>query len=159
MLTHETHEFPACFDERSEILILGSFPSVKSRAMGFYYGHPQNRFWKVLAAIYQEDVPMDVESRRAFVLRHHLALYDSLEACEIHGSSDASITNVVPADLNQILDNAPIKKILLNGKTAARYFEKYQKTKTKAVVLPSTSSANAAMSFERLLDVWRKALL
>ena len=159
MLTHETHEFPACFDEHSETLILGSFPSVKSRAMGFYYGHPQNRFWKVLAAIYQEDVPMGVESRRAFVLRHHLALYDSLEACEIHGSSDASITNVVPADLNQILDNAPIKKILLNGKTAARYFDKYQKTKTEAVVLPSTSSANAAMSFERLLDAWRKALL
>ena len=159
MLTHETHEFPACFDEHSEILILGSFPSVKSRAMGFYYGHPQNRFWRVLAAIYGEEVPMDVESRRTFVLRHHLALYDSLEACEIHGSSDASITNVVPADLNQILDNAPIKKILLNGKTAARYFEKYQKTKTEAVVLPSTSSANAATSFERLLDAWRKALL
>lgn len=159
MLTHETHEFPACFDEHSEILILGSFPSVKSRAMGFYYGHPQNRFWRVLAAIYGEEVPMDIESRRAFVLRHHLALYDSLEACEIQGSSDASITNVVPADLNQILDNAPIKKILLNGKTAARYFNKYQKTKTEAVVLPSTSSANAATSFERLLGAWRKALL
>lgn len=159
MLTHETHEFPACYDKDSEVLILGSFPSVKSRAMGFYYGHPQNRFWRVLAAVYGEEVPVDVESRRAFVLRHHLALYDSLEACEIHGSSDASITNVVPADLNQILGNAPIKRILLNGKMAARYFEKYQKTKTEAVVLPSTSSANASFSFEDLLEVWRKALL
>ena len=127
--------------------------------MGFYYGHPQNRFWKILGAIYQEEVPGDIEGRRAFVLRHHLALYDSLEACEIHGSSNASITNVVPANLEQILANAPIKKILLNGKTAARYFEMYQKTKTEAVTLPSTSLANASVSFERLLEQWRAALL
>ena len=157
----QTHEFPACYDEGSKILILGSFPSVKSREMGFYYGHPQNRFWKILENVFQEEIPSSIEGRKDYVLRHHLALYDSLESCSIHGSEDSSIIEEIPADLSPILKKAKIKKILLNGKKAQEGFERYQKVdpSIEVIPLPSTSSANASWDLLRLAEAWRKALL
>lgn len=154
------HVFGPCFDSRSAILILGSFPSIKSRAMGFYYGHPQNRFWQVLSSVYGEAVPFDVEGRKAFILAHHLALYDSLEACWIKGSEDASIEKETPAVLNPIFQTASIHKILFNGKAAERYYLLYQKKRdVPLILLPSTSSANAAWDEKSLVRVWGEALL
>ena len=155
------HEFPPCYDEESRILILGSFPSVKSRAMGFYYGHPQNRFWKILEKIFQEEVPPSGEGRKEYALRHHLALYDSLESCFIHGSEDASIEKEIPADLSPILKGSKIRRILLNGKKAQEAFYAHQKVSEdiEVIDLPSTSSANAGWSLERLVEVWRKPLI
>ena len=158
---YATHGFPACYDENSRILILGSFPSIKSREMGFFYGHPQNRFWKILERVFQEEVPASVEGRRQYALSHHLALYDSLESCLIKGSEDASIEEEVPADLSPILKGSKIKRILLNGKKAQEAFYAHQKVKENIEVidLPSTSSANASWRLERLIEVWGKALL
>ena len=154
---HLSHEFGPLYDSASRTLILGSFPSVKSREAQFYYGHPQNRFWKVLAALYEEKVPAVKEEKIHFVLGHHLALWDVIESCDISGSSDASIRNAVPADLSSILAKTEINRIFINGKTAFRLYEKYQKDKTgmEAVCLPSTSPANAAWSLERLVDAWK----
>jgi double-stranded uracil-DNA glycosylase len=144
------HPFAPLFDENSTTLILGSFPSVLSRANDFYYGNPHNRFWPMLAEIYQEKLPQTNEERKRLILRHHLALYDTIYSCEIKGSSDASISAVVPADLSQI--KAPIKTILLNGKLAATLFGKYQKVSSsiRVVSLPSTSPANAKDSLADL---------
>ena len=146
------HPIPPFYNSDSEILILGSFPSVKSRETGFFYGHPQNRFWKVLAAICREDVPQTIEEKKAFLQRSRIALWDVIGSCEIEGSSDASIRGVVPNDLRVILDHAPIRTICVNGKTAYRYYEKYMRPKNgrEAVCLPSTSPANAAWSLEKL---------
>ena len=138
-------------------MILGSFPSVKSREQKFFYGHPQNRFWRVTAAVFQDSVPQTIEEKRAFLLRSHIALWDVIASCEITGSSDSSIRNVVPNDLTPILQGAPIRKIFVNGGTAAKYYEKYQQPilQRAAVRLPSTSPANAAWSLERLVDAWK----
>ena len=135
----------------------GTFPSVKSRDAQFYYGHPQNRFWKVLAALYGEAVPASKEEKIRFVLGHHLALWDVIESCDICGSSDASIRNAVPTDLPPILAKTEINRIFINGKTAFRLYEKYQKDRTgvEAVCLPSTSPANAAWSLAGLVDAWK----
>ena len=154
--TFITHPLAPVFDERSRILILGSFPSVKTREMGFFYGHPQNRYWKVLAALYQDDFPRTVEERKDFLLRHRIAAWDVIYSCEIRGSSDASIRNVTPTDLTVILDHAPIKTIFVNGKTAEKMYRKYTEPRIgrPAVSLPSTSPANAAWSLERLIDAW-----
>ena len=124
--------------------------------MKFFYGHPQNRFWKVIASIFDEKVPDSVEEKKGLILGNHLALWDVIAECEIVGSSDASIKNAKANDLSEILDNAPIQKIIVNGKTAERLYIKYIEPVTgiKAVVLPSTSPANAAWSLERLIDVW-----
>ena len=151
-----THPLAPVFDENSEILILGSFPSVKTREMGFFYGHPQNRYWKVLTALYGDDFPETVEERKNFLLRHHIAAWDVIYSCEIRGSSDASIRNVTPTDLTLILDHAPVKKIFVNGKTAEKMYRKYTEERIgrPAVCLPSTSPANAAWSLERLIDAW-----
>ena len=151
-----THPLPPVFDEHSRILILGSFPSVKTREMGFFYGHPQNRYWKVLTALYGDDFPETVEERKNFLLRHHIAAWDVIYSCEIRGSSDASIRNVTPTDLTLILDHAPVKKIFVNGKTAEKMYRKYTEERIgrPAVCLPSTSPANAAWSLERLIDAW-----
>ena len=151
------HPLPPLYDKDSEILILGSFPSVKTREMGFFYGHPQNRFWKVLAAVYKEDiVPQTVEERRAFLLSRHIAAWDVIYSCEIAGSSDASIKNVTAADLVPILEAAPIRTIFVNGKTAEKMYIRYTEPATgrKAVCLPSTSPANAAWSLDRLIQAW-----
>ena len=151
------HTISPVYDENSRILILGSFPSVKSREAGFFYGHPQNRFWRVLAALYREDVPRTTEEKRAFLLSHGIALYDVIESCEIRGSADASISAVVPSDLSGILAAGRIEAIYVNGKTAENYYRKYQEkiTGKAAIPLPSTSPANAAYSLEKLILAWK----
>ena len=153
-----THPIDPVFDGASEVLILGSFPSVRSREAGFFYGHPQNRFWRVTAAVFAEPVPQSIEEKRAFLLRCHVALWDVIAACEIVGSADASIRSVVPNDLSRILDAAPIRAIFVNGKTAFRYYRQYAEKDTgrPAVCLPSTSPANAAWSLERLIQAWMR---
>ena len=152
------HPFPPLFNKESEILILGSFPSVKSREVNFFYGHPQNRFWKVVAAVFEEEVPQTIEEKKEFLLRNHIALWDVIHSCDITGSSDTSIRNVTANDLGIIFSEANIRAIYVNGKTAYRYYQKYMLPKTgrPAVCLPSTSPANAAWNIERLLEEWRQ---
>ena len=150
------HPIPPTWDSRSEILILGSFPSVKSREMAYFYGHPQNRFWKVLSALFGEAVPQTAEERRCFLLRQHIAAWDVIASCRITGSSDSSIRDAEVNDLRPILEAAPIRQIFTNGKTADRLYRQYTLAQTgrTAVCLPSTSPANAAWSLERLIDAW-----
>lgn len=159
--THIIHPFLPLYDSESRILILGSLPSVKSREEGFYYGHPRNRFWAMLAGVWKEKMPVTVEEKKQFVLQHHLALYDAIESCDIIGSADSSIRNVKPADLREIMRNARIKKILVNGKTAGKYFCRYQDENYQNLfkVMPSTSPANAAVSLEKLIECWGEELL
>ena len=153
------HNIPPVWDEHSRILILGSFPSVRSREGRFFYHHPQNRFWKVLAAVLDCPVPGSVEEKRAMLLRHGIALWDVIASCEITGSSDSSIRSAVPNDLSVI--RAPIRAIFCNGQTAGKLYRTHQETRMQrsAVLLPSTSPANAAWQLERLTDAWREALL
>ncbi len=150
------HNIEPLFDKNSKKLILGSFPSVKSREAGFFYAHPQNRFWKVIAGVFGEDVPLTVADKKALILNNGLALYDSVYSCEINGSSDSSMKNVVPSDLTPIIQNSKITKVFVNGRTAEKYYVKYSLNDTgiNGVVLPSTSPANAAWSLERLIDEW-----
>ena len=154
------HPFPPTWDEHSEILILGSFPSVKSREMAYFYGHPQNRFWRLIAALYEDDTPQTVEERRAFLLRHHIALWDVIASCTIVGSSDSSIRDAVPNDIRPILAGAPIRRIYTNGQTSFRLYRTYSLPEIgrEAICLPSTSPANAAWSFDRLLSAWSAIL-
>ena len=158
MITYENihHEFEPVFDENSWVLILGTFPSVKSREQNFYHGHPQNRFWKVLAALTGEVVPETIEEKKALLLRNHIAIWDVIASCDITGSSDSSIKNVVPVDLNRILEHSNIQQIFANGGTAKKLYEKYQKKQTGRGItgLPSTSPANAAWSLEKLAEAW-----
>ena len=151
------HPIPPLYREDSQILILGSFPSVKSREAAFFYGHPQNRFWKVMAAVFGDTVPADVQEKRAFLIRHRVAAWDVIHSCTITGSSDASIRDVVPNDLTVILDHAPIRQIFVNGKTAHKMYRKYIEPVTgrPAVCLPSTSPANAAWNLEKLTEAWK----
>ena len=151
------HPIPPLYDASSRILILGSFPSVKSREMGFFYGHPQNRFWKVVAAIWREEVPMSVEERRAFLLRNHIAAWDVIASCSIEGSADSSIRDAAANDLRPILCASKISRIYVNGKTAEKMYRKYTEPilGVPAVCLPSTSPANAAWSLDRLIEAWR----
>lgn len=151
------HPIPPVFDENSEILILGSFPSVKSREQGFFYGHPQNRFWKVTAAVFGEEVPVSIEEKREFLLRNHIALWDVIESCEIEGSADSSIKNVKVNDLSKILKNSRISLLFVNGKTAENLYNKYVSPNLgkECVCLPSTSPANAAWSLEKLIGAWK----
>ena len=153
---HLEHEFPPVFDTNSRILILGSFPSVKSREQQFYYGHPQNRFWKILSALTERKIPSDRNGRRGFLLAQRIALWDVIDSCDIIGSSDSSIKNVQVTDIGKILDVCEISQIYVNGKTAKRLFDKYQQ-KTygrESICLPSTSPAHAAYSLERLIRDW-----
>ena len=120
-----THPIEPVYDKASRILILGSFPSVKSREAGFFYGHPRNRFWKVISSIFEEDIPQTTEEKKAFLLRNHIALWDVIASCEIEGSADASIKNVTPNDINIILAQSDIHAIYVNGKTAFQYYTKY----------------------------------
>jgi len=161
METKVTHPIPPVYDSDSQILILGSFPSVKSREIGFFYGHPQNRFWKVVAAVFDEDVPQTIEEKKAFLLRNHIAVWDVIQSCDIEGSSDASIKNVIANDLNIILKAAPVKAIFVNGKTALKYYQKYTEPRINrtAICLPSTSPANAAWNMERLVEKWKEIRL
>ncbi|WP_455138784.1 DNA-deoxyinosine glycosylase [Thermophilibacter sp.] len=156
------HGFDPVFDERSRVLVLGSLPSVASRAQRFYYGNPRNRFWRVIAAAVGEEPPADddVAAKRALLLRHGIALWDVIESCEIRGSSDASIRDVVPNDVGRVLRAAPIRAVLCNGGTAGRLYRRWLEGACgmPAEVLPSTSPANASWSLERLVARWSEAL-
>ena len=153
------HPFGPLFDSESRVLILGSFPSVKSREQAFYYGHPQNRFWPLMALLLDEKTPDrdDVEEKKRLILSHHLALWDSIASCEIVGSSDSSIRNVKANDLSIILENAPIGRIFCNGSTSYQMLHKYgAPLEIPIEKLPSTSPANAAWNMNRLLEEWKK---
>ena len=172
---HIEHGFEPVFDERSRVLVLGSFPSVLSRANDFYYGNPQNRFWRVMAACLGVPVPpneatfggqracdarrLDV-AKRSMLLNGGVALWDVIESCDIKGSSDASIRNVVPAHIERITGAAPIEQVICNGGTAGRLYKRYlqERTGLPATVLPSTSPANAAWRLERLVERWHEAV-
>ena len=151
------HPIPPLFDSESKTLILGSFPSVKSREAAFFYGHPQNRFWAVAAAVLGYPKPETVEEKKKMILENHLAMWDVIESCEIEGSADSTIRNVTANDLSLILENSKVDRIIVNGKTAEKYYNKYTLPKTgiKAICLPSTSPANAAWSLERLTEAWK----
>lgn len=153
------HPFDPVWDADCRLLILGTFPSVKSRENCFYYGHPQNRFWRVLGAVYHESAPETVGEKRAFLLRHHIALWDVIAQCEITGSADSSIRQALPNDLPGLMAKCPIERILLNGKTAEKIYLKYWKDlDVPYAVLPSTSPANASWTLERLTAAWTAEL-
>jgi len=158
--THITHEFEPIFNEESRVLILGTLPSVKSREGQFYYHHPQNRFWKVLAQITETELPKTIPDKKKMLLDHGIAIWDVIQSCDIIGSSDSSIKNVTPAQLSVILDRAPVKTIFANGAKAYELYLRYCKDMTRlpVVKLPSTSPANAAWSLERLTTVWKEEL-
>ncbi len=157
MPEYQIHPIPPVYDQRSRVLILGSFPSARSREAGFFYGHPQNRFWQVLSDIFNEPLPTSTDSKRIFLLSHRIALWDVIASCRIVGSADSSIRNVMPNDLSRILNHAPIQFIYTNGKTAKKDYDKYQLPQTgiEAVALPSTSPANASFGLAKLTDRWR----
>ena len=156
----EVHPFPPLFDTQSRILILGSFPSIKSREGQFFYHHPQNRFWKVLAAVLGVPVPMTIAEKSAMLHDHHIALWDVIASCEIVGSSDSSIRNVVPNDLSPIFASADIQAVFCNGGTSYAYYRKYTEAAAgfAATKLPSTSPANAAWTLEKLTAAWQEIL-
>lgn len=151
------HPISPLYDERSEILILGSFPSVKSRESRFFYGHPQNRFWKVVSSVFDEETPVTIPEKKEFLLRNHIAVWDVIRSCDIEGSADSTIRNVTPNDLSIILEHADIKAIFVNGRTSEKYYIRYMEPviNIRAVCLPSTSPANAAWNTERLVEAWR----
>lgn len=153
----QSHTFEPIFDSKSKILILGTFPSVKSRENNFYYGHPQNRFWSVLAEILGVSTPLNILEKKQMLLNNNIAIWDVVGSCEISNSADMSIKNVVPNDLSVILENADIKTVYANGKTAEKLYNKYllKKTGKEITTLPSTSPANAAFSKERLVKAWK----
>ncbi len=155
------HPFGAVYAPDSRILILGSFPSVKSREQNFFYGHPQNRFWRVAAAVFGDEVPESIEDKKAFLLKNKIALWDVIASCEITGSADSSIKNAQVNDFSQILSAAKIEKIFVNGKTAEKLYNKYAypAVKIPCICLPSTSPANAVWSLERLIGEWSKIRL
>ena len=151
------HPIPPVYRADSRILILGSFPSVKSRETGFFYGHPQNRFWKLLALLMEDEIPDTIPEKKDFLLRHRIAVWDVIHSCTIEGSSDSSIRDVVPNDISMILEKTQIKTIFTNGGKAHSLYEKYMYPVCgiHAVKLPSTSPANAAFSLERLKSAWQ----
>jgi hypoxanthine-DNA glycosylase len=156
------HPFEPIFDKSSRILILGTFPSVKSREYGFYYGHPQNRFWKIIAHITDIcSIPQTISDKKLVLLANKIALSDVLQSCDIDGSSDSSIRSAVPADLYKILNIANINHIYANGEKAHRLLLKYfTKIPKQAITkLPSTSPANAKCSLNQLLLEWKKIAL
>lgn len=150
------HPFGPLFGPDSRVLILGSFPSVKSREQNFFYGHPQNRFWKVVSALFGQEPPQTIPEKKELILSHGLALWDSIASCVITGSSDASIREVRPNDLRIILDHAPIERIYCNGRKSHEMYEKciLPVLGREAGCLPSTSPANAAWSLEKLIAAW-----
>ena len=157
---HIVHSFEPVYDKDSEILILGTLPSVKSRENNFYYGHKQNRFWKVLATLLKEPVPETIEEKKAVLLAHRIALWDVIQSCDIKGSSDSSIKNVQPTDIGMILEKTNVTQIYANGNKAGQLYKRYQfpVTGIEATMLPSTSPANAAWLFDRLCEAWRVIL-
>ena len=157
-MTHVIHKIPPVYNKNSQILILGSFPSVKSREGRFFYHHKQNRFWKVLSTIVNDVLPETIDEKKDILLKNHIAVWDVIASCDIEGSSDSSIKNAVPNDFSDILKAAPIRKIYTNGGTAYKLYHKYCEKVTgfEAVKLPSTSPANASYSLERLISQWNQ---
>ena len=153
----EMHSIPPVFDENSRVLILGSFPSVKSREVGFFYGHPQNRFWTTLGHVLGDDIPHTVDEKRALLLSHGIALWDVIASCRIEGSSDSSIRDVIPNDIASLVAAHEIRFIFVNGKAAQALYQKhiFPTLGIPAIPLPSTSPANAAWSAEALAEAWR----
>lgn len=159
---HLSHPFPALWDEHSRILILGSFPSVKSREAQFFYGHPQNRFWKVIAAICQEEIPSTIPEKSALLHRNHIALWDVIQSCDIIGSSDSSIKNVVPNNLSDIVEHSKVRVVFNNGRTSHKLYQKYTAPglvdtygeNFSGIYLPSTSPANASWTVDKLVKEW-----
>ena len=154
------HTFDPVFNAESKILILGSFPSVKSRENNFFYGHPQNRFWKVMANVLDWKVPTTIEEKRKMLLENHVAVWDVIASCSIVGSSDTSIKDVVVNDFSKILENSKVERVYVNGGKAYELYHKYAEKVTgiKAVKLPSTSPANAAWSLEKLTKTWKEII-
>ena len=154
------HPFGPVYNEDSRILILGSLPSPVSREVGFYYGHPRNRFWQMLAEVYGESLQESVEAKTAFVLNHGLSLWDAIEECDIIGASDSSVRNAMPTDIPRILEQTRVERILCNGALAKKIYDKYQLERTgmPALQMPSTSPANATWSLELLVKEWGKVL-
>lgn len=147
------HEFMPIYDKYSKILILGSIPSKKSREVGFYYGHPKNRFWKVVSSVFNEEMPKSIRDKQLFLKKHHIALWDVLASCEIEGSKDMSIHNPIPNDISVMIEHSQIQKIYTTGMKAYQLYQKYcfPITKIEAIYLPSTSPANAVKSVEQLI--------
>ncbi|MGI6069066.1 MAG: DNA-deoxyinosine glycosylase [Blautia sp.] len=158
---HVEHEFLPVYDQASKVLILGTFPSVKSREGQFYYHHPRNRFWPVLSRLTGEPLPESIPEKKEMLLRHGISIWDVVASCDITGSSDSSIRNVVPADIGRVLEDSQITEIYTNGGTAHRLYQKYclENTGLEDVCLPSTSPANAAFSLEKLVEIWGRYLL
>ena len=154
--TKLTHTFDPIYNSESKVLILGSFPSVKSRENNFYYGHPQNRYWKVLSNVLDVNTPETPDEKTAMLLDNHIAIWDVIHSCSIIGSSDTSIKDVIVNDFSEILDNSKVKAIYVNGGKAYELYRKYAEkiTGIKAIKLPSTSPANAAWNLERLCEAW-----
>lgn len=157
-MTHNIYPF---FNKNSEILILGSLPSIKSREEGFYYAHPQNKFWKVLSSIFKEDIPVSIEDKKIFLNKHHIALWDVVKSCTIIGSSDSSIRNVTANDISSIIKKSKITKIYTTGKKAYHLYNKYlvKGIGIEAIYLPSTSPANASISYEKLIKIYKTHLI
>ena len=157
---HIVHPFLPLYNEESEILILGSLPSVKSREQMFFYGHPQNRFWKLISALLNEEVPQTIDEKKSLLLRNHIALWDTIYSCDIIGSSDSSIKNVTVNDFTKILNKSDIRAIFANGNKAYDLYEKYvfETVGIKAVKLPSTSPANARWNLEKLETAYSEML-
>ena len=153
---HIVHTLPPVYDKNSRVLILGTMPSPKSRTSGFYYGHPQNRFWRVLSTLFSEPLPADNHEKTAFLLTHRIALWDVLQSCDIRGASDASIRNAQPNDIAGLVQKTPVRAVFTTGQKAFTYYQKYCRPDISLPVhlLPSTSAANAAYSFERLLNAY-----
>lgn len=153
---HVKHTFEPVYDENAEILILGSLPSVKSREQGFYYGHPKNRFWSVLAKLLNQEVPLTVEKKKEMLLQNRIAIWDVLDSCDIMGSSDSSIKNPVAADIQGLLEKTTIKKIYANGSAAGKYYRKLIQPGTgrEITVLQSTSPLNCRYSLDELTELW-----
>ena len=155
-----THSFEPVFDKNSRFLVLGSLPSVKSREEGFYYGHPRNRFWKLMSELVGEELPESIEEKKKLLLDNRIAVWDVIASCDIIGSSDSSIKNVEPVSIGRVMENSSIERIFANGRTAGKLYRKYllPVTGMQAVELPSTSPANAAWNLERLVDAWGAAM-
>ncbi len=157
-----SHPFEPVYNKNSKILILGSFPSIRSREVNFYYGHPQNRFWKILENIFNEKIENDIEKKKEFLISHNIALWDTVSKCDITGSSDSSIKNVKVNDILKIINNSNISLICCNGNTSYKLFMKYFKdkiTKIPIVCLPSSSPANAKFSLDNLTIIWKNYIL
>lgn len=154
------HPFPPLYDKNSKILILGSFPSVKSREEMFFYGHKQNRFWRVIAAVLEQNLPVTMNEKRKLLIDGGIALWDVIASCEINGSSDTSIKKVEVNDLSKIFSEADIRRVFVNGKTAEKYYNRLilPKTCRNCECLPSTSPANAAWKLEALIEYWKAAI-